>query len=687
MTTSSVPIDNELLPERRKKDSARLSWNTKPKRAPNPKDIEFQTAEIVIPNPNRDQQRLSTFFPDLSKVEIDRTKMNRLVWGDNLLAMQALLASGYEEKVGLIYIDPPFWTDENYYLTVTIGDEGVTKSPSVIERLAYKDYWEGGVDSYLDMMYPRLHLMKRLLSKNGVLFIHTDWHVGHYVKVLADEVFGTENLRSEIIWQRFLFHADAKRFGMVHDTILEYSRGESYSYFPQFGKWKKDYIESHFHKDENGRMYRLDNPTAPGHGKTGKPMRFGDKLLHPPKGTMWRWADQDEVDRFMKDGRVVLTSTGRPAVKRYLDEKQGPTIHSIWTDVSLNAVASERVGFPTQKPEALLERILKSSSKEGDLVADFFCGSGTTLAVAERLKRKWIGCDFSKTAIQISRNRLVTMDSHPFLLENIGNYQRHMIYLSGGRIFEMQHIVLKLYGAMPRKDFPELGVKKDDDGVTELVYVGYPDRAVTAKKTEELAHLAENLDGTGYGRLVILGWDYEYNYEELLVPIMAPIVRRTKIDVRKRTIPPEVYEYLKTHSSSDDIDALAGKVVFHEKPFLKLSKPRIERSKGHGTVNVGIERYIVYDLPIENEKQKDEVQQIVTKNFASLLDYWAIDWEYDGSTFKSSWQAFRGFGREMKEIPLGATHTLPTGKKYTIAVRAVDIFGNDATGTCTADLR
>lgn len=494
MTTSSVRIETELLPERRKKDSARLTWDTKPKRAPNPKDIEFQTAEIVIPNPNRDQQRLSTFFPDLSKVEIDRTKMNRLIWGDNLLAMQALLASGYEEKVRLIYIDPPFWTDENYYLTVNIGAEGVTKSPSVIERLAYKDYWEGGVDSYLDMMYPRLHLMKRLLSKNGILFIHTDWHVGHYVKILADEVFGRENLRSEIIWQRFLFHADAKRFGMVHDTILEYSRGDSYTYFPQFGKWKKDYIESHFQKDKDGRLYRLDNPLAEGQGP---PRRFGNRILEPRPGTHWRWG-QEKIDEAIKEGRIVFTSTGWPAVKRYLDEKEGPTVHSLWTDITpINSQAEERVGFPTQKPEALLERILKSSSNEGDLVADFFCGSGTTLAVAEKLKRKWIGCDFSKTALQMSRNRLVIMDSHPFLLENIGNYQRHMIYLSGGRIFEMQHIVLKLYGAMPRKDFPELGVKKADDGVTELVYVGYPDRAVTAKKTEELAHLAENLDEMG----------------------------------------------------------------------------------------------------------------------------------------------------------------------------------------------
>jgi hypothetical protein len=160
-----------------------------------------------------------------------------------------------------------------------------------------------------------------------------------------------------------------------------------------------------------------------------------------------------------------------------------------------------------------------------------------------------------------------------------------------------------------------------------------------------------------------------------------------KVEISNRTIPPEVYDYLKTHSSADDIDSLAGKVVFHDKPFLKLSKPKIERSKGLAIVSVGIERYIVYDLPVEDEKQKEELQEIAKKNFAALLDYWAVDWDYDGFTFKSSWQAFRGFGRQIKQVPLGTTHTLPTGRKYAIAVRAVDIFGNDATSTCTADLR
>jgi adenine-specific DNA-methyltransferase len=680
-----------VRPERRKKDSARLVWDTKPKRAPNPRDIDFQTAEIVIPNPHRDQPSLSSFLRGLSIADIDRARMNRLIWGDNLLAMQALLASGYEEEIGLIYIDPPFWTGENYYNSVMVGTEEVTASPSVIERLAYKDIWEGGIDSYLDMLYPRLQLMKRLLSENGVFFVHTDWHTGHYVKVVCDEVFGRDNFRSEIIWQRFTFHADAKRFGMVHDTIFEYSKGGEYTYFKQFGEWNKEYIDSHFKKDENGRLYRLDNPTAPAHGSTGKPMRFGDKILTPPKGAMWRWASQEQVDQLMKEGRIVLTGTGMPAVKWYLDEKEGPVVHSLWTDIPpVNPQAKERIDFPTQKPEQLMERIINSSSKEGDLVADFFCGSGTTLAVAERLGRRWIGCDFSKVAIQMIRNRLVGMETHPFLLENIGNYQRHMVYLAGARIYEMQHIVLKLYGATPRKDLPELGTRKGDDGVTELVYVGYPDRAVTSKKVEELATQAETLDGTGYNRLVVLGWDYEYNYEELLADRRrTPLLRKSKIEIVPRTIPPEVYEYLRTHTSSDDLESFSGKVRFYDKPYLKLAKPTRERSGGKAKVTVGIERYVFFpgSLPIENEQQRREVEEIYRKSFAALLDYWAVDWDYEPPTFRSTWQAFRGFGKNIKQVPISVTHELPTGKKYLIAVKAVDVFGNDATSTCSVDLR
>ena len=617
--------------QRRKKDSARLTWSSKPRRAPNPKDIDFQTAEMVISNPQRDQLTIAQ-FRKLAEYEIDKTKMNRLIWGDNMLAMQALLASGYEGKINLIYIDPPFWTGENYYANFVVEGKEITKEPSVIERLAYKDIWAGGIDSYLDMLYPRLQLMKRLLAENGSIYVHADWHIGHYVKLIMDEIFGKENCRNEIIWCYTGPSRQGKDFPDKHDVILRYSKSEKY-------------------------VFNLDSIRVP-YKKSS-----------------------------LATGRTTLTGRADDEYLLELD-KRGKLPEDWWADVAtIGYVHSEILGFPTQKPESLLERIIKTSSNEGDFVADFFPGSGTTLAVAEKLGRRWIGCDFSKVAIQITRNRLVSISAKPFLLENIGNYQRQMIYLHGGRIYEMQRIILKLYGAMPRKDFQDMGVREAEDGITELVYVSYPDRPVTAKKVEELAERADRLDGSGYRRLVILGWDYEYNYEQILEQRKEAPKEKWNVEVVSKIIPPEVYEYLKHAKSEEELEPLNGKIFFHEKPYLRLAMPEIGYTGNKAEVTIGIQRYVIFDIPIEKEKERSAVAEIARTNFAALIDYWAVDWDYDRMVFKAMSQAFRGFGKRAKTVPVKMKNQLDTGKEYTVAVRVIDIFGNDATATTKIDLR
>lgn len=628
--------NNTATQHRRKKDSARLTWSSKPRRAPNPKDIDFQTAEMVIPNPQRDQLTIAQ-FRKLAEYEIDKTKMNRLIWGDNMLAMQALLASGYEGKINLIYIDPPFWTGENYYANFVVEGKEITKEPSVIERLAYKDIWAGGIDSYLDMLYPRLQLMKRLLADNGSIYVHADWHVGHYVKIVMDEIFGRENFQTEITWYYPNKIPDRRKlcFTNAADLILFYTKEDRNHIFnPQY---------------RNVKPHR----------------RAREVKINGVKQTLRN--EKGEVIYQIYDKRLV---------------------DSVWTIPSLAGSSHERIEFPTQKPEALLERILKASSNEGDLIADFFPGSGTTLAVAEKLKRSWIGCDFSKVAIQITRNRLVSINAKPFLLENIGNYQRQMIYLHGGRIYEMQSIVLKLYGATPRKDFQDMGIREAEDGIIELVYVSYPDRPVTAKKVEELAEIADRLDGTGYRRLVILGWDYEYNYEEILKQRREASKQPfSKSLVVSKIIPPEVYEYLKKAKNEEEIEPLIGKIFFHEKPYLRLSAPEIEHTGNKAEVTIGIQRYVIFDIPIEKEKERSEVAEIAKTNSAALIDYWAVDWDYEGMVFKALSQAFRGFGKRVKTVPVKMKKELDTGKEYTVAVRVIDIFGNDATATTNVNLR
>lgn len=632
----------------RKKDSAKLTWDTKPKRAPNPKDIEFQTAEVVIPNPEKAGQLPFSFRDKLfGEEELDKQKMNRLIWGDNLLAMQALLAQGYEGKINLIYIDPPFDSKADYSHKIKIDGTEMTKEPSVIERLAYKDTWAGGTDSYLDMLYPRLQLMKRLLAPNGSIYVHLDYHVGHYVKVMLDEIFGKENFVNEIVWKKYsgVKNQASQKFTTQTDSIFLYSRSGKHTFNQPYREMTEGYIKGEYkYVDEQGRRYALLRGRS--YQQTGEHKR------------------------------------------KYLDEALGSPVTTLWDDegLQLNTSSAERADFDTQKPIALLERIIATSSNEGELVADFFCGSGTTLLASEKLNRRWIGTELGKVGIQVTRGRLVEQEANPFIVENIGNYQREMIYLSGGRIYEMQKIILKLYGAEPIKNRHDLGVRKDEKTL-ELVYCGYPDRPVTARKVEELAREARDLEGTGYKRLVILAWDYEYNYNELLASRLRAAGKDIKTEVVSRQIPPDIYEYLKKARDEEEIETLAEKVKFFEKPYLKLAEPKIDGK----SATIGIDNYVLYDFPLGFGKKADEAREqllkMVKDNFAVLIDYWAVDWDYDGFTFKSQWQDLRGFGRKTKVVNTKTSHTYEKPGKYTIAIRVVDIFGNDATGTLKVTIK
>lgn len=675
----------------RKKDSARLVWDSKPRRAPNPRDIEFQTAEIVVPNPQRDsaQIRLSFRGGHIGEGELDKTRMNRLIWGDNLLAMQALLAQGYEGKIRLIYLDPPFNSEEKYNFQTVLNLKGVGKferSVSLIERLAYKDTWQGRVDTYLDVIYPRLQLARRLLAEDGSIFVHIGTEMAHYVRVVLDEVFGRERFLNQITWKRTTAHSDPERFGIISDVLLYYARSEKRVWNPQFVPYDVEYIESHYSQVDEAtkRRFMWDNLTNP------HPGGYMYALLGcPPPANGWRMPEET-ADRLLAEGKIGIPSSGKiPRYKRFLDDMPGVPLQDIWTDIPpVNSQALEDRGFDTQKPIELLERILKSASNEGDLVADFFVGSGTTAIAAEKLNRHWIASDLGKVGIQVTRTGLVAIDARPFLIENIGNYQREMIYLAGGRIHEMMAVVLKLYGATPRKGTPELGTRKAPDDVIELVYVGYPDRPTTAKKVEELARTAEKLDGTGYKRLVVLAWDYDYNFSTELEKRLKSSSQKIKVHIEPRTIPPEIYEYLKKAKEEEDIEPLRGKIRFYEKPYLKLGRPAIgKKREGRVTVGIKIDRYVVFDIPVEKEEEREKLRQVAKDNFAVLIDYWAADWTYDGVTFKSQWQDFRGHGRRAKVVQTQAETELEAGKSYTVAVRVVDIFGNDAAGTVEVDLR
>ena len=701
----------------RKKDSARLLWNTKPRHTINLKNIKFQTAEVVLSNPSRDEQTIQSFFNTLSDIQIERNKVNRLIWGNNLLAMQALLALGYEGKVNLIYIDPPFWTNEDYYAKFEISNTEITKLPSVIQRLAYKDIWKEGIDSFLDMLYPRLQLMRRLLADNGSIFIHLDYHIGHYTKLIMDEIFGIDNFRNEIIVKRGRKKSLMYQFEKVdrmhtsNDTIQWYTKSsaskfkhplsetervdakwmgfwsnidrptmryELFGFTPNRGQWKWEKERAfkaveNYHKFED--EFKNNNTVSEEYKKLTK------KELELMKNKCL-------LEYWMSTGQTLEFIRMREGVKYpeyWVEPREHKLLDNLWTDIEAYNYSSN---YPTEKHSELLERIITNFSNEGDLVADFFAGSGTTLLVAEKKGRQWFGCDFSKVAIQVARNRLVQIDSKPFLIENIRNYQRQLIYQTSSRIYQIQHIILKLYGATPCKDYAYLGTRTTINGLAELVYVSYPDRPVTAKKVEELEALAEKLDRRGYKQLVILGWDYDHNYDETLYERQCVSEKMWKAKIVSKTIPLKVYEYLKKAKNLDEIDSLSGKIQFFEKPYLKLLKPEIEhQTHGKYNVTIGIGRYVIFNYSIENEKHKREIQELAKSKPLSLIDYWVVDWNYDGITFKSTWQAMREVGRSIHPIPAYTSKELEGGKLYSIAIRVVDIFGNCTTNSVNVDLR
>lgn len=343
---------------------------------------------------------------------------NLVMHGECLSTCAYLKEQGIE--IDLVYIDPPFASGADYAKKIYIRRNPLVQKAiaeaeqtldnsemQAFEEKMYGDIWDK--ERYLNWMYENLMAIKSVMSDTASIYVHLDYHIGHYVKILMDEIFGEDNFRNEIVWQRFTFHSDADKFGSVHETLFYYSKTQSeYIFNKQTQPFDKKYIEQRFNQtDENGRKYGTSDCTAPAHGDTGKALYFGDRLLSPPSGAMWRFS-QANINKMMEEGRIEFTAKGLPRVKRYLDEVEGKTVHTIWTDIfPVNSQADERVDYATQKPEALLERIIKASSNEGMLVADFFGGSGVTAAVAHKLGRRFIHNDVNINSIQTARDRLV----------------------------------------------------------------------------------------------------------------------------------------------------------------------------------------------------------------------------------------------------------------------------------------
>ena len=414
--------------------------------------ITLQTNELVLPT-----KAEGGYFGQSIKTDYKNEWFNRLIYGDNLLAMQALLAGdstipSMRGKIDLIYIDPPFDSKADYRTKIHLPGTDIEQKPTVIEQFAYADTWKDGTASYLRMMVPRLVLMREHLSEQGSIYVHIDWHVGHYVKLIMDDIFGKENFRNEIVWRRAYSHNDGNKFGCIHDTLLYYGKTNNPYYekifIPRSDEETKDeypYIDEH-----TGKRYKSVSMNAAGDG----PARyFGDKLLYPPSGRHWIWT-QERIDKALKKDLIFFTSNGTPRYKQFADNIEGKQIQDLWFDfMAISSRSNEGLNFNTQKPEKLLERVIKASCPESGIVIDFFAGTGTTGAVAEKLGRQWIMSDLGKPASLIMRKRLIDQDAKPFLYQSIGDYQKEQYEVSSfRRIGDLAQVVMNLYGALP---FPQ----------------------------------------------------------------------------------------------------------------------------------------------------------------------------------------------------------------------------------------
>ena len=593
--------------------------------------IGLQTNELVLP-----RKDVSGFFrgqvpniPNAFNAALDGGSwMNRLVYGDNLLTMQALLAGDPQTglpslrgKVDLIYIDPPFDSKADYRTKVKLPGVDLQQKPTVVEQFAYADTWEEGTISYLKMIYKRLVLMKELLSSNGCIYVHIDWHVGPYVKTILDDIFGKENFVNEIVWSYSWGIRTDSRWNRKHDTIYMYSKSAE---------------NIKFNANEVLEERQVSESTA-------------NRLKY--KGALIK-----DGNKGRGDSELALPS-------------------DVWYIATINGMAKERLNYATQKPEALLERIIKASSNEGDLVCDFFGGSGTTAAVAEKLGRRWITCDIGKPASLVMRKRFIDQEVNPFLYQSIGDYQKEAFHNNKKlrRVGDLSQVVLGLFGALPFS--PEqvsdrnFGYVK---GTRNLVMVDSPNRLTTAATVRRAVEAKASLLGGDWDKVIVLGWNFAFD-------ISQAIEKYKNSNVEVLVIPPDLLDKL---SKKGFKKLIADKTVrFSSLQYLVVNPVEVTvNGNGEDELDISLNNYVLLspdNIPLD-DKDKEKLQQVMEQDPLSLIEYWSIDPDYDGDTFRSTWQDYRenaAKGTFFLWCVYSTRIAMPHKDERKVCVKAVDVFG------------
>jgi DNA modification methylase len=638
--------------------------------------LPFQTIETVNESA-QERQKMLDFFSDGK----DPEWRNRLIWGDKKYVLPSLLEE-FAGKVNLIYIDPPFATGADFSFTAQVpddpdtdGDQGATfvKEPSILEQKAYRDTWGRGLDSFLQWFYETAVVLRELLAEDGSIYVHLDSNVGAYARAILDEVFGVDGFKNEISWKRTSAHSSSKRYGSIHETIFFYTKSLEFTWNQVYQAYDPDYIETFFdQQDTDGRRWKRTDLTGAGvtKGPSGQPWRGIDVAA---KGRHWAQLPST-LDALDAKGKIHWPAKkgGMPRLKQYPEDLPGVPLQDIWVDIKpLHNLSQERVNYPTQKPEALLERIIKASSNEGDLVLDCFCGSGTTAAVAEKLKRRWITCDLGRFAIHTARKRFLGIQNvQPFVVQNLGKYERQawqaaeFASVEDARVREARYrkFILDLYRAEPITSGAWLhGVK-----LGRMVHVGAVDAPVTLEDVKAIARETWKRVGSGENApesagVDILGWDFAFELNELGLQV----AREAGVDVKFKKIPREVLE-------KKAVDQ--GDIKFFELAALTVNA-KTEKKK----VTLELKDFIISpdDVP------KDVMEKVT--HWSQWVDYWAVDWDYKGDTFHNQWQAYRT--KKQTKLELKTTHTYEAPGVYTVLVKVIDLLGNDTTKAITLEVK
>lgn len=532
------------------------------------------------------------------------------------------------------------------------------------------------------MLAPRIQLIWQLLRDGGNLFLHIGPSISHDVRMLCDDLLGLDTFRTEIVWQRHDPHNDAiNNLGIITDRILWYGKGDKPYYDYEVERDDlSDAAEAEFsllklrdgsvvnwkgNENKPGRRFKLDDATWKG---TNPDKKFVWRGATPSPKREWMY-NKEGMENALASGELYLRDPKKGAARcrvRYLDENKGLLLQDLWTEVGRVKGGSD---YPTQKPERLLDRIVKIGSPKGALVCDFFAGSGTTLVAAENAERRWIGCDLSRWAVHVTRKRLLGIENcKPFEVLNLGKYERQ--YWQGvtfGRgkdaplteqaLYEYLAFVLKLYRAEPVAGMAHLHGKKGK----AMVHIGAVDAPVTIAEIDAAVDECAKLK---QAELHVLGWEWEMG----LYDLMVDAAKKKGVKLLLLQIPREVMDQQATAK---------GDVHFFELAYLEAE---IKHSKKL-TAQVALEDFIIPNTELIPEEVRNKV-----KKWSDYIDYWAVDWDFRNDTFMQGWVAYRT-RKERKLALISDSHTYPSAGKYRVLVKVIDIFGNDTSQAFDVEVR